>query len=611
MPLTQVGGPEITTGTSERASSRPLYSAIVYFLSRYKLLYSTILVLTLVSSVLESLSVAAFFPLFTSLLDQPEDEVGGVLGLIRAISEVLPISDAIISASVLLIILFLVKTVLVLARDILIAYGRAKVLYNAKREIMDRYADAHYQFFLDSKQGTLLYNSLSAPYAVGSLLLKGPQMLASLLKIISVGIVLALILPIGAAALAVVGLAYYAIVHHLSRRVSFSLGVGLANAGSEQTVIANEFLSGIRQIITLRAVRHWTSRFDRQNRTYSELMARQTAWFAVPRPIMEFFGMLMMLGLILALRIFSTESFADVVPRLGVFAVALAQLMPALTAFGRTRMEMMAVLPDAQRAYDTLTQPVPRRTQGHRVLESFQKSITLENVTFAHKGREPLMTDVNLRFEKNQVTAIVGPSGAGKTTIINLILGLFDPTEGRVTVDGIPLQEFRQDSWLSKIGFVSQDPFTYHSSIADNVQFGRKGHTIESIIEANKIANAHGFISEFPQGYDTTVGDRGMKLSGGQQQRIAIARAVLDSPEILIFDEATSSLDSISESVVQEAIDKVSSDRTVIIIAHRLSTIRHADKIIVLDNGRVVEQGTHAELIDRNGHYSRLAASYR
>ena len=606
-----MGGPEITTETSERTVSKPLYSAIFYFLSRHKLLYSAILALILASSVLESLSVAAFFPLFASLLDQPDEEVGGVLGLIGNAAELLPISDAIVSASVLLIIMFFVKTLLVLTRDILIAYGSAKVLYNAKREIMDRYADAHYQFFLDSKQGALIYNSLTAPYAVASLLLKGPQMLAFLLKIVSIGVVLALILPIGAAALAVVGLAYYAIVHYLSGRVSFRLGVRLANSGSEQLVIANEFLSGIRQIITLGAIRHWVSRFDRENRVFSETLARQTALFAVPRPIMEFFGVLMMLGLILALRIFSTGSFAEVVPKLGVFAVALAQLMPALTSFGRTRMELMAVLPDAQRAYDTLTQPVPRRTQGHRVLESFQKAIVLENVTFAHKGREPLMTDVNLSFEKNQVTAIVGPSGAGKTTIINLILGLFDPTEGRITVDGIPLQELRHDSWLSKIGFVSQDLFTYHSSIADNVQFGRKGHTIESIIGANKIANAHGFVSELPQGYDTMVGDRGMKLSGGQQQRVAIARAVLDSPEILIFDEATSSLDSISEAVVQEAIDKVSSDRTVIVIAHRLSTIRHADKIIVLDNGRVVEQGSHAELIDRNGHYSRLAGSYR
>ena len=209
------------------------------------------------------------------------------------------------------------------------------------------------------------------------------------------------------------------------------------------------------------------------------------------------------------------------------------------------------------------------------------------------------------------MTAIVGPSGAGKTSIVNLILGLFEPTQGRITVDGIPVHEFKQDSWLQKIGFVSQDPFLYHSSIADNIRFDRDGHSIEAISEAAKTANAHGFISELPQGYDTIVGDRGMTLSGGQQQRLAIARAMLESPEILIFDEATSSLDTISEKLVQDAIDKVATDRTVIIIAHRLSTIRHADRIIVIDNGQVIEEGSHQELLRSNGHYSRLVATQR
>ena len=228
---------------------------------------------------------------------------------------------------------------------------------------------------------------------------------------------------------------------------------------------------------------------------------------------------------------------------------------------------------------------------------------------FSHQGRQALFEHLNLTFEKGQVSAIVGTSGAGKTTIINLILGLFEPTSGHVTIDGVPIQEYKQASWLNKIGFVSQEPFTYHATVTDNIMLGREGHDKNSITEAAKIANAHEFISELPDTYDTIVGERVMRLSGGQQQRMAIARSLLGSPEILIFDEATSNLDNISEQLVQEAIQDLSVDRTAIVIAHRLSTIRNADKIIVLENGKVVEEGMHQELLEKDGHYARLAGS--
>ena len=563
----------------------------------------------LIISVLESLSIAAFFPVLSSLVGESEGE-GGVLGLVTKIVSLLPFSDPIVSASVLLIAIFFFKTLLTLALEALIAYSSAKVLYDVKQEIMERYASAHYQFFLDSKLGTLIYNGLTAPSAIGTLLLKGPQMVAFLFKILAIVIVLSLIFPIAAAAFAGMSVLYYVVIHYLSRRVSFKFGLAKANAASEQTVIDNEFLSGIHQIITLRAVRQWVTRFERENRLYSEMHAKQMAWHAAPRHIMEFSGVALMLGVILIIRLSSATNFAEVLPLLGVFAAALAQLLPALTTFGRTRMDMMAALPDSERAYQFLTGPMPMRADGHKALGLFDNALIFENVSFAYKEREILLKDVNLTFEKGKVTAIVGPSGAGKTTIINMILGLFEPTAGRISIDGVPLQDFKHDTWLRMIGFVSQEPFTFHSTVEENIRFGRNGHSKESIINASKIANAHEFISGLPEGYDTIVGERGMKLSGGQQQRIAIARAVLDSPEILLFDEATSSLDTVSERIVQQAIDDVSTDRTVIIIAHRLSTITHADKIIVIENGKVAEEGTHEELLSKHGQYAQLAGSH-
>jgi len=339
--------------------------------------------------------------------------------------------------------------------------------------------------------------------------------------------------------------------------------------------------------------------------------AAVTVALALSTLAVEFVGQALLLGLLLALRLMSPQGFGTALPKVGVFAMALVQLLPAVTNLGRMRMELLGAVPEAESVYHELTGPMPRRKDGTEALTSFEKSIDLENVSYGYEDRQILFDDLNLTIEKGKVTAIVGPSGVGKTTLINLILGLYEATGGRILIDGVSLQEFKVDTWLSRIGFVSQDPFIYHATVADNIIFGRNGHSMHRVVEAAKIANAHGFISELPEGYETVVGERGMKLSGGQQQRVAIARALLDDPEILILDEATSSLDSISEKLVQEAIENASRDRTVLIIAHRLSTVRYADKIIVLDAGRVVEEGSHQELIGRQGHYARLVTSFK
>ena len=563
----------------------------------------------LITAVLESISIAAFFPVLSSLLRESQDDLGGILGFITGVSGVLPFGDPIVSASVFLVLLFLVKTALVLFRDYLLAHAGAKVMYEMKKEVIEKYAGAQYQYFLDSPQGTLIYRALTTPTSISRLLITGPQMIAAFLKIIAVAAMLLIIFPLAALALISLGSLYYLFVHILSRRVTLRLARGKAAAAAEELVVTNEFLSGIRQIIAFNASKPWVDRFDRQNRTYTRLHAKDLTWAAVPRPIMELMGVILMLLVVVILRVTSVDTVTEVLPRLGVFAVGLAQLLPGVAVLGGLRMAFMSMLPNVEIAYHTITGPMPMRQDGDKEIVSLEKAVEFKDLTFAYEGREPVLKNVNLTFEKGKMTAIVGPSGVGKTTIINLILGLFQPTSGKITVDGVPLQELTQKSWLEKIGFVSQDPFTYHSSVADNILFGRNGNSKESVVSAAQIANAHGFISELPRDYDTIVGERGMKLSGGQQQRVAIARAVLDSPEILIFDEATSSLDGPSERLVQASIDNISADRTAIVIAHRLNTIQHADKIIVFDDGRVVEEGTHQELLSKDGHYARLAGA--
>lgn len=584
---------------------------LIHFLGRFKLLFAGVLFLTVVSSLLESVSVIAFFPVFSSLLGQPEGDVGGILGLITRIAQMLPISNDLVASALLLMGIFVLKTFFNVAREVASTYAAGKIQYDTQCRIMARYSGAQYQFYLDSKQGELIYNSTDAAGSVSSMFMLSTRMLTSLLKVFSIAIVLFSILPLATAAIAVSGVINYLGIHYISRRASRSVGEEKARVGTEQLVITNEFFSGFRQILATNAISSWTDRFNRASFAMSRLMVKEAAYLALPRPLLELSGVGLLMGIILIFSLSSSDSVLQNLPKVGIFAVALAQMLPPLTAIGGARMEMMITLPNAHRAYEAITGNIPMRNEGDRESVVFEQAIKFENVTFEHKNRDILFNNIDLTVEKGKVTAIVGPSGSGKTTIVNLILGLFEPTNGKLTIDGVPLQEFSYMAWIDKIGFVSQEPFTYNASIRDNILLGRTGISDDLVLKAATVANADGFIQELPEGYDTMVGDRGMRLSGGQQQRLSIARALLKEPEILIFDEATSSLDTISEKLVQDAIDSASKNRTVIVIAHRLSTVRNADNIIVLEQGKLIEQGSHHALLDADGYYSKLVAQDR
>ena len=245
---------------------------------------------------------------------------------------------------------------------------------------------------------------------------------------------------------------------------------------------------------------------------------------------------------------------------------------------------------------------------GATKLEKIKGSITISDLSFSYEKDRKILDSINIDVESGQTIALVGPSGAGKTTLLNLIPRFYDPQEGKILVDGVDIKTVTHKSLRSHISIVPQEVHLFGTSIKENIRYGRLDATDEEIKAAAKDANAHDFIMDTPQSYDALIGEKGVKLSGGQRQRLAIARAILKNPEILLLDEATSSLDSESEAQVQEAIYRLMKGRTTFVIAHRLSTVQHADRILVMDNGKIIEEGTHPELIEKDGLYSHLYA---
>ncbi len=252
------------------------------------------------------------------------------------------------------------------------------------------------------------------------------------------------------------------------------------------------------------------------------------------------------------------------------------------------------------------TQSDIREAPGATALSPVSGHVAAEHVSFAYDSRQPVLLDVSFEAKPGELVAIVGPTGAGKSTVMNLLHRFYDPTEGRITVDGVDLRRVTLESWYRQIALVPQETILFGGTILDNILYGNRDATEEAVKEASRAAHAHDFIMSFPDQYQTLVGEKGINLSGGQRQRIAIARAVLKNPRILLLDEATSALDSESERLVQEALEQLMKGRTTFVIAHRLTTIQGADRILVLDKSRLVETGTHAELMARRGLYQYL-----
>ena len=381
-----------------------------------------------------------------------------------------------------------------------------------------------------------------------------------------------------------------------------------AEERGEITSTVAERLGAIKLIRAYGAEETETLRFQEQSDRYRRRAIRTQRYSSLTSPVSEVFGGILVILIIWAgtTNLFGINGEPLRPEAMIAFLVASLKMMSPIKSLSQFPAVLAVALASAERVFALLDLPPSDIDRPGEKDARFEREIAFEGVSFRYGNGDPVLRDISFTVPKGQVVALVGPSGAGKTTLVDLLPRFHDPVSGAILMDGVPLTELRRKSLRHLMAVVSQDTLLLNDTVAANIAYGQENASRDRVEQAARAANAAEFITQLPQGYDTLLGERGTRLSGGQRQRIAIARALLRDSPILILDEATSALDAESERLVQEAIDRLMQDRTVLVIAHRLATVRHADRIVVLNEGRIVESGSHEDLFRNGGLYRRL-----
>jgi ATP-binding cassette, subfamily B, bacterial MsbA len=511
------------------------------------------------------------------------------------------------------IVLFVLRSVFIYFQQFLMREVSQRVVRDVRNLLYEKMLKLSMNFYSSSKTGTLISRIThdtsviqdATSEGLTDLIWQSLQFMFSLIMVISIAVFFRISLIFIFFALVVMPIIIFPLVHIGKRLRQLSKKHQESMAGLHN--ILYEAVSGIRIVKGFSMEEYEKEKFKQENERLKKMTMKSNKRILAVSPFTE---LLTMVSAMVILWLGGEQVIVGnmSIGTLTVFSLSVLSLSKPINRLSRVHNINQQALAAAVRIFEILDEKVAVEDKVNaKILSPVKQDIVFSGVYFKYTEKEnKVLEDISFRAKAGEVIAFVGPSGAGKTTLVSLIPRFYDPTEGSISIDGLDIRDVKLESLIGQIGVVTQDTMLFNDTVSANIAYGKKNVNNASIIESAKTANAHDFIMKMPQGYDTMIGEKGFKLSGGEKQRLAIARAIFKNPPILIFDEATSQLDSESEKLVQEAIDRLMKGRTVFVVAHRLSTIKHSDKIIVMENGKIQDMGRHEELIGRKGIYNKL-----
>ncbi|MFY0593384.1 ABC transporter ATP-binding protein [Roseivirga sp.] len=602
------------------------YGRIISYAKPYHRYFPQYIVFALLAIIFSLTNLALLEPLFTVIFENDDDgknlaELADTTGLDFGIDylkasfyqeligfrETYGQSSMLIYVSIVIGISALLSNLFTYISNVIMGYMRADLIEKIRNKVFNSTSSLHLGFFAGERKGDIMSRMTNDVQEIEVTLMSSIKVffrepatiIVYLIFLFSTSVKLTLFTLVF---FPIMGLIISEIVKKLKKKAKLS-----QESLGRIVNLMDETFGGMRVIKAFNARNYVGNLFEAETRTYRKINVSMARKNELASPVSQFLGILVVATLLVVGGNLVLEGDTTMkAPGLLVYIVVFSQILNPAKSISQSISNIQRGMASADRIFKLIDEkPLIQNTESAVKKSSFESDINFNNVGFTYE-KEAVLKDINLTIKKGQTIALVGSSGAGKSTLADLVPRFYDTTMGDITIDGISIKEIEVDSLRSLMGIVTQESILFNDTVAKNIAFAMPNAKHDDIVKAAKIANAHDFIMELENGYETSVGERGGKLSGGQRQRLSIARAIMKNPPILILDEATSALDTESEKLVQEALTNLMKNRTSLVIAHRLSTIQHADTILVMDKGQIVEQGNHEALIQQKGIYEKL-----